>query len=307
MSADGNTIFAEVNGGPIYLSTNSGAYWSATSAPIDYRTAMACSSDGVKVSSTQYYLPGMVYLSTNSGISWTNNYVGSGLMSVACSADGNTMVVGAYWVAGASVLVSTDGGWTWTAPVPADGLNWNGVACSADAHEMAAASPNYAVYISTNSGLSWIPAAVPNEVWSCTTSSADGRKLAVAATTFQGSLGAIYSSSDSGMNWVSNSAPNLWWQSIASSADGETMFAIGGNNIYVRRTTPRPMLNVTPSGNNILLSWIVPSQLFTLQQSSDLATWSAVGVSPALNYSNVHYEVVISVTGNKQFFRLVSQ
>lgn len=307
MSADGSTIFAEVNGGPIYLSTNSGANWSATSAPIDYRTAMACSTDGVKVSATQYYLSGMVYLSTNSGTTWTNNYLGSGLMSVACSADGNTMVVGAYWVAGAPVSVSTDGGWTWTDPVNADGLNWNGVACSADAHEMAAASPNYAVYISTNSGSSWLPAAVPTQPWSCISSSADGRKLAVASTTFQGSPGVIYSSSDSGMNWASNSAPNLWWQSIASSADGETMFAIGGKNIYVRRTAPRPGLNVTSSGTNILLSWLVPSQPFTLEQSSDLATWSAVGVTPALNYGSLRYEVGISMTGNKQFFRLVLQ
>jgi hypothetical protein len=66
---------------------------------------------------------------------------------------------------------------------------------------------------------------------------------------------------------------------------------------------PEPVLNITTSGQNVLLSWLVPSQPFTLQQSSDLATWSAVGVTPT--YTNLHYEVSILMTGNRNFFRLV--
>ena len=52
--------------------------------------------------------------------------------------------------------------------------------------------------------------------------------------------------------------------------------------------------------------WIVPSQNFALQQSSNLSNWSPAGVTPALNYTNLHYEVTVLRTSGQRFYRLAS-
>jgi hypothetical protein len=149
-------------------------------------------------------------------------------------------------------------------------------------------------------------------VWLGLSSSADGIKLAAAGGVvgyFQYGPGdvyaaAIYNSTNSGATWTPHTVINssiTTFNTIASSADGNVLFASANRSvsdypnfngpIYHLQITPTPSLRITPSGTNALVSWIVPSLPFTLQQSSDLATWTDVPTPPALNYTNLHNEV----------------
>lgn len=76
--------------------------------------------------------------------------------------------------------------------------------------------------------------------------------------------------------------------------------------IFPSQTLPTPELNIARSGVNLLLSWIVPSLDFKKQQASDLATtnWADVTITPALNFSDLHYEVKAPLVGDNHFYRL---
>src|SRR5206468_943717 len=56
-----------------------------------------------------------------------------------------------------------------------------------------------------------------------------------------------------------------------------------------------PLLTITSSGGNIVLSWTVPSADFVLQQNSDLNTtnWTDVGYAPTLDLKNLRNEVFV--------------
>jgi len=60
------------------------------------------------------------------------------------------------------------------------------------------------------------------------------------------------------------------------------------------------------SGANLLLSWILPSMNFVLQESPDLATWSYVQANPALNYTNLQLEATVPRPNGSRFYRLVA-
>jgi hypothetical protein len=79
------------------------------------------------------------------------------------------------------------------------------------------------------------------------------------------------------MTWTSNSVPVQYWASVASSADGGKLVAVArGGGIWTSQTTPSPQLNLSPLDGNFLLSWIIPSTNFVLEQSSDLISWGDV-------------------------------
>jgi photosystem II stability/assembly factor-like uncharacterized protein len=103
-------------------------------------------------------------------------------------------------------------------------INWSAIASSADGSKLAAVGYNgtNAIYISTNSGATWLPGGAPSRYWSSIASSADGTRLVAAAMT-----GEIYTSTDSGATWWSNSVPP-WnnWNAVASSADGARLAAV---------------------------------------------------------------------------------
>jgi hypothetical protein len=48
----------------------------------------------------------------------------------------------------------------------------------------------------------------------------------------------------------------------------------------------------------------LPSTNFVLQQSSDLASWTDMTDTPALNLTNLQNEVVLSPTNGSGFYRL---
>jgi len=76
--------------------------------------------------------------------------------------------------------------------------------------------------------------------------------------------------------------------------------------IYTAQSAPAPVLDVTHSGDNANISWIIPSTEFILQQNSDLTTdnWMDVTNAPVLNLTNLQNEVVVPVSINNQFYRL---
>jgi hypothetical protein len=67
-----------------------------------------------------------------------------------------------------------------------------------------------------------------------------------------------------------------------------------------------PRLSVVRSGANVRLSWLVPSTSFVLQHNSDLTTtnWTDLPMVPTLNFTNLQYEVTVSPSFARRFYRL---
>ena len=138
--------------------------------------------------------------------------------------------------------------------------------------------------------------------WLGVASSADGKQLVAIAPNLP-----IYRSVDFGASWQPTEAAATNWQSVASSADGSRLVAtVSGGGIYTWQTTPVPALSITPLGPEFLLSWLVPSSNFVLQQNSEFAapSWITVPMTPVLNYTNLHYEVTVPRTAVSMFYRL---
>ena len=93
-SADKSRLVAVVNGGPIYLSSDTGTNWTASSAPNFQWTTVACSADGGTMIAA--VTNGPVYTSTDAGVTWVSNSIPvSSWVSVAISADGSRLVAAA--------------------------------------------------------------------------------------------------------------------------------------------------------------------------------------------------------------------
>ncbi len=294
-SADGATIVAvSAAVGLIYTSTNAGVIWSAAIVPTDFGSpftiwskrwvAAAASADGSKLvalanyeaqgfSAPDSYLS-VLYTSTNSGATWSS-FARAGEMwsSVALSADGTKWLgaVGLSLSGGfGPIYTSTDSDLTWN-PTTAPMKDWRAVASSADGVKLVAAArypynASGVIYVSLNSGASWVPASVrltapPNLSWSSVTSSADGCKL-VAVTL--------------------------------------------GGGIYTSQSKPTPLLSLAPSGGISLISWTIPSMDCVLQQNSDLTTtnWTDVATPPVFNLTNLLGQVLVSPAKGNVFYRL---
>jgi hypothetical protein len=85
MSADGTKQAAVVNGGQIYVSTDSGNTWTPKESNRDWRS-VAMSADGTKQAAVVY--GGQIYVSTDSGNTWIVKESNRSWCSVAMSADG---------------------------------------------------------------------------------------------------------------------------------------------------------------------------------------------------------------------------
>ncbi|SRR6266568_1554796 len=325
-SAEGTKLLA-VNGGvpliqtngqtsnpytPFYVSTNSGATWTETNfvyahwgGPVSSPTSVASSADGRTFLAAA---PEGIYFSTNSGATWSvPSAPNVSWSSIACSANGQRCVATPLCF---SICVSIDSGATWTV-TGAPTNNWVSVATSADGTKLvAAANLGYCgdglIYTSTNSGATWRPTGAPSEFWATVASSADGTRL-VAASRGGCPAGVIYASTNAGATWIRSNVPEIPWWSVASSADGAKLVAAAwGSPIYTSQTLPSLSLNVAVSGSDLSLSWTVPSIHFVLQQNSDLRTtnWTDVATPPALNLTNLQYQVTVAGTNASRFYRL---
>jgi hypothetical protein len=217
-----------------------------------------------------------------------------------------------YWIYGDRIVMSTNFGVTWTnSGAPING--WSSIASSVDGRYLIAGTEDipFSIFTSTDAGGSWTTNDVPSERWWCVASSAGGTKLIAGSVPGNpGQQGVICTSTNSGASWISNNVPDLFWSTVASSADGCKLVAATFNGqIYTLETTPAPVLNITSSAMNVLLSWIVPSTTFVLQVTSDITSgvWSEVDVSPTLNLTNLNYEVRLPVMAESKFFRLATK
>ncbi len=300
-SADGTKLVATIFGGNIYTSQNSGASWTSNNVPPANWNCVVSSADGRQL--TAGGPSNSLYTSTNAGANWTSNHYPSlTWRNFASSADGQKLVAEVFtqneFVR--SIYTSTNGGGTWTSNnLPS--FPFGGIASSADGSKLVAALYGKGVYVSTNSGATWTQTIASVFGFSLAASSADGSQLEA------GGFSTIYRSTNSGTSW--NFLPvNGDWASIASSADGSKLILVDVffDRVVISQFTPTPVLNLAASGTNFILSWIVPSTNFVVQQKSSLMTtnWTNSGTPPTL--TNLEYQVTVPLMTNSMFFRLVS-
>ena len=130
----------------------------------------------------------------------------------------------------------------------------------------------------------WTQSSAPETNWIAVTSSADGTKLAAAA-----SYGGIWVSTNSGDTWIQTSAPNAWWVSLASSADGSQLMAGEAHNPTVERNG---FLYISTDSGNTWITNSLPSLGWTSVSSSadgtTLAALSGTGFEDALIVSSTN-------------------
>ena len=210
---DGNSV---VGDGAVYSSSDSGATWTATSAPSNYWSAVASSAEGTRLvaASTSSAGDGRIYTSSDSGATWTaTGALRNRWYSVASSADGYRVVAGGFAVPLCTLPYS--GPWR-LADAPTK--DWGLVASSADGTKLVAVADQ--IYTSANSGATWAPTTAPSKGWSSVASSADGTKVVAANNKM------IYTSGDMGVTWTPTTAPSNNWTSVAASADGAKLVAV---------------------------------------------------------------------------------
>jgi hypothetical protein len=191
---------------------------------------------------------GIAYVSTNGGTTWTPITVTSAtnLEGAAISADGQTMLLSDY---AGRIFTSTNAGSSWTQQT-ATGLNSLVVDMTPDGTKMVAADDDTggSIFISEDSGVTWVPQAVGGgKDWSWISMSDDG--LTIIASTF-GDY--VYVSRDGGDTWEQQTdiGTNSWWSSVAVSGDGLRLLAIPSDDQPFRAvlgaTTTAP-----PSGGGV--------------------------------------------------------
>jgi hypothetical protein len=258
-SADGSRLVAAaafefedtetvIGGNLIYASADSGLTWTPTTAPTNTWMSVASSADGTRLvaAASSIYLDygdvgqigdGLIYTSGDSGKTWTTTSAPTNWwVSVASSADGTRLVAVASTDNNGDGMVyrSTNSGITWSAAsVPRN--RWSSVASSADGVKFVAAawddgSTNYNpghVYISSDSGQTWVQSAAPTN-WQSVAASADGTKLIAS------SYGQIFISTNSGATWEnSGTLPLDGHGHLATSADGNRILATDDQLVLV--------------------------------------------------------------------------
>jgi hypothetical protein len=305
-SADGSRLAATFNNGGIYYSTDFGATWSLNSTFFPPKFGglthvIASSADGTKLAVSC----SMIYMSINGGAAWfSNNIAGPRYASIACSTDGNKLAVAS--LSASAIYLSTNAGITWTTSNVPNGA-FQDMASSADGSRLIAAgslqiaSP---IYTSSDSGMTWVSNNTPRTTWQAVAASADGSFMAAAGWP------ASFSLSTNGV-WATNATPvaGQGIVALASSADGGRLVAASGadtpqGNIYILQTIRPPRLNFAVPGGGLVLSWLVPSTNYVLQQSSDLVAWADLTNPPSLNLTNLQYQVSLSPSNSSGFYRL---
>jgi hypothetical protein len=217
---------------------------------------------------------GPIYTSTNSGATWINTMQNFGWpISLASDAEGTQLIAG-----------KGERGF------PLGGQ----------------------ISISTDSGTTWLATSAPVNSWNAVASSVDGSHLVagIGGTSASVITGPIFGSTDSGGTWRAMESPTNYWTSVASSADGCKLVAtVNSGGIYTWQTVPAPRLRAGFSSASVVLSWIVPSMNFTLEQAPDLSlgNWEPVSVTPSFNSATVQYQVILPRPAGTRFYRLVNR
>jgi hypothetical protein len=270
--------------------------WQLTSAPTNAWTSVATSEDGtclVAVGSR------FIYTSTDYGSSWvSNNAPNVSWTSVASSADGAKLVA----TGGGAIFTNSGTTWAQAFASPRSGASYNqnisSVASSTDGSKLVAASifgdpiysPKPLVYVSANSGASWV--SVTNspsdgQGWLSVASSADGNKLAAAMMT-----GGIFTSINAGANWASNNVLPIIC--LASSADGNELYGTGPFGVLASANAGAswvPLLNalfvtnrIACSTNGLVLFGLGRTNIYSSFNGG--ATWTT-NAAPPTNWTAI--------------------
>lgn len=140
----------------------------------------------------------------------------------------NTLLPTVIFFGGLLIAVDSICAQSWTQTTANTNYNWVGVASAADGTKLAATTTFNGIWLSTNSGVTWIQNGAPFDEWTGIACSADGTHLI--ATAYGGG---IYISTNSGATWTQTSAPNTSWASVASSADGSKLVAVAATGLYI--------------------------------------------------------------------------
>ena len=157
ISASGTDLAAVQNGGELYVSTSSGATWSAPSGLVNATSSQSWVS--VDMSSNGQVIVaavagGSLYSSRDGGSTWTLANLGNGsttsnFSSVSVTADGTKMVAASL---GGYIYTSSNSGQTWTDQASAHGIAWKAAAYSGDGSHIFAVQNGGQIYVSTNDG-----------------------------------------------------------------------------------------------------------------------------------------------------------
>ncbi|MBM4098128.1 MAG: tandem-95 repeat protein, partial [Planctomycetes bacterium] len=211
-SANASTLVGVVDNGQIYVSSDSGANWTARETARNW-SSVSISTNGQVIAASVFR--GKIHVSTDAGANWTARESDRTWRSVSISTNGAVMAAVANL---GQVYVSVDSGATWTAR--ATSQLWNSIAVSADGSRMVASVYGGTLYTSADKGTNWTSVASPR-LWNSVAASPDGLKLV--ATEVQGS---IWQSADGGATWTANTAAGSRnWSSVAISADGSRLIA----------------------------------------------------------------------------------
>lgn len=225
-----------------YLSTNYGYSFtqiSTASVPtvgLYYCSAISANGQYIIVGNSGAAL-NVIYLSTNYGTSFSSITMPATVtfQCATISSTGQYMLVGSN---SASCYISSNygaaGSWTTipTSSIPASFISIQSVAVSSTGQYMLVAPANTSytpLYLSTNTGSTWIPVAIPNTKgwWQCGMSST-GQYMIV--TGYNGA-GYSFISSDYGSNWSMTPIPYASnYVNCAISSSGQYMFVGNGLN-----------------------------------------------------------------------------
>jgi len=310
-SADGTKLVAAVDGGLVYISTNSGGAWVETTSGADNWAALACSADGTKLlaASALRYLgdTGMVYRSTDSGATWMPTGFGQdNWHGVASSADGSTLAA-----AGGLCKVSTNSGANWSYLVGAilTSSSFPLVASSSDGTIMAVLETyqgdQHSELITTPS-YAWEPQGpIPDFYGLCTSLAltADGAKFAACINIADRSIGAVtncggvlFTSLVSGTPQFTSCTSVSNWTSVASSANGIRLAAVASSgDVYTSTNggvtwTPNTVTNASWSG---VASSADGAKLVAVANGGGIYTWQTTP-TPMLTISRAGEGLQIS-------------
>jgi len=205
-----------------------------------------------------------LHISTDSGNTWAIQDIDRNWTSVACS-DNFSKIYAAVYSVSTSLLYSEDDGLTWR--TKKSNLALNTVSCSSDGSIVLIAGTsqlsNPGVYISTNSGDTWIDQFTQHAIidWTSTAMNNDGSIMYATNTGINNNSfsGYIYKSTNTGSTWSTIQPLNAAWTHIDCSSNG-TVVAVCGKNtrIYVSnnggfswnaRETQREWLSLTVSSD----------------------------------------------------------
>jgi hypothetical protein len=281
-SADGTKLAAmadayydgtnELTTGGIYISRDSGATWTQTSAPNIPWFSVVCSADGTTLVAAAAGFS-QIYVSKDGGEAWTTGSPAAAWTAVVSSADGYRVV--ATTTDGAVYTLPYLGPWRMADANPNE---WNSVAYSADGTKAVAVS-SYSyysggeglIYTSTNSGATWRPTTAPSNAWSCVASSSKGTKLVAAASADASGnygRGRIYFSGNAGATWAPAAAPLNAWSSLAASADGTKWVAASSVNSSGQSSSGRIYMSAN-SGATWQQTTLPPNAWSSVTSSSD--------------------------------------